>query len=121
MWNNVRETGCDIKFFYDVEMSERFDNMGVCNMKNLTEALKSIFEQEWKEKMLDKVKLHSYKQFRLFLGREKNLKINVDHSEILYCSIKTWYFTTAYKNLGVGAALERQQKKEYANSVIKIM
>ena len=39
MWNNVIETGRDRNVFYDVEVNECFDNMAVCNIMDLTEAL----------------------------------------------------------------------------------
>ena len=40
-------------------MSECFDNMDVCNIQDLTEALMNIFEQEWIEKVQNKVKSQS--------------------------------------------------------------
>jgi hypothetical protein len=69
------------KVLYDVQMSECFDNMNTCNIKDLSDVLMKNFEQDWLEKVQDKVKLRSYKLFKTSFGTEKYLKINLDRSE----------------------------------------
>ena len=56
------------KLYYDVNMNEYFDGMQVCNLNDLSEALKGNFEQAWPNKVQEKVKLRTYRQLKPPLG-----------------------------------------------------
>ena len=43
--------------FYNADMGEYFDEMHLCSIDDISEILKSDFEQQWSEKIKDKVKL----------------------------------------------------------------
>ena len=63
-------------------------NMDVCNIKDFIKVLNNIFEQDWKEKF--RTKSNSVATSNLLPFPMKNdWKINLNHSESLYCSIKT--------------------------------
>ena len=82
-WNQrSRNWSSEIRtIFYNADMGEYFDEMHQCSIDDITEILKSDFEQQWSEKIKDKVKLRTYNDIKIKFGQEDYLKLNLERSE----------------------------------------
>ena len=88
------------RVFYEVNMNECFDNMTVGNIKNLSESLRNNFEHEWCNKVQDKVKLRSCREYKMSFGSENYLKLNLDRSERSFTAqLKGNFFSPGRKTL----------------------
>ena len=74
------------KILYNNEFAETFDNVQICNIKELSDTLKRNFADDWLLKMQGKLKLRTYKEFKLTFGTENYIKMNLARSERSYIS-----------------------------------
>ena len=54
--------------FYYIAINECFDKMHVCPIKGVSGTLKDDFQLEWPDKVVEKVKRCTYKQFKTHLA-----------------------------------------------------
>ena len=78
--SDVRRILCEL------DLKEIFDDMHICTLNDLSDALKEEFEFAWEEKVTEKVKLRTYNIFKEKFGQETYLKLNLDRSDRSFLS-----------------------------------
>ena len=63
---------------YELDMEAVFDDMHLCPISDLSASLKEDYENSWKDKVKNKIKLRTYITFKNKFGAENYLKVNLD-------------------------------------------
>ena len=66
---------------YELDMEAVFDDMHLCPISDLSASLKEDYENSWKDKVKNKIKLRTYITFKNKFGAENYLKVNLDRTE----------------------------------------